>query len=381
MSATAGSSAGWMGRMETCISPDIMGIMRTVWLLVVSALAAGACHHTARPETHHRSTWIYRGAWLAPRSGHPLDAPEASRILGEMRGLGVLQVAVGHDVQMPKLTEPRLVWGEGDAGLRGFLRRAREVGLTTFLLPRIESPDFFRPPYPFRGDIRFDTRKDWDRFHDQVEHMLLHYGRLAQEEGVALLGLGLELKHSVREHPQRWREIIRKVRSVYRGSLTYSANWHEEWEHVTFWDALDFIGVGAYFELKPVPPEPADAKPGTASREQLVARWRPILEQLRGVSRRYRRPILFTEVGYAGYVDCAERPWEWAGKQAKGTPIDHRAQARATGALLDVVAAEECLAGVFLWRFYTYAEGIADWEYGLQGRPALEAVRRAYGGR
>lgn len=298
-----------------------------------------------------------------------------------MRRLGVLQVAVGHDVQMPSVKEPRLVWGEGDQGLRGFLRRARKQGLDTFLVPRIESPDFFRPPYPFRGDIRFDTKADWDRFHDQMEQMLVHYARLAEEEGVGLLGLGLELKHSVREHPQRWRQIIRRVRSVYRGKLTYSANWYQEWEHVKFWDALDFIGVGAYFELRPVPPEPADVAPGSASRQQLVARWQPILERLREVSRKYGRPVLFTEVGYAGYVDCAERPWEWAGKQEKGTPIDHRVQARATGALLDVVAAEECLAGVFLWRFYTYTKGVADWEYGLQGRPALQVLREAYGGR
>jgi Glycoside Hydrolase Family 113 len=337
-------------------------------------------HHSAGKPSGQRPGWFYRGAWLAPRSGHPLDTAEGSKILREMRALGVRQVAIGHDVQMPVFEEPRLVWGEGDSALRGFLRRARQEGLETFLLPRIESPDFFRPPYPFRGDIRFATAVDWDRFHDDMERMILHYARLCEEEGVALFGLGLELKHSVRGHPQRWREIIRKVRKVYRGKLTYSANWWQEWEDVTFWDALDFIGIGAYFELKPQPPEPADAAPGTAARQQLVARWRPIRERLRRVSNRYGRPVLFTEVGYTGYVDCAERPWEWAGKQEKGTPIDHRAQARATGALLDVVAAEECVAGVFVWRFYTNPGGTADWEYGFQGRPAAAVLAEAYGG-
>lgn len=298
-----------------------------------------------------------------------------------MRGRGVRQVAVGHDVRMPSLREPRLVWGEGDAALRGFLRRARQEGLETFLLPRIESPDFFRPPYPFRGDIRFATAEGWERFHDQMEQMILHYARLAQEEAVALLGLGLELKHSSRGHPRRWRRIIDRVRRVYRGKLTYSANWWQEWEQVKFWDALDLIGIGAYFELRPQPPEAADAPPGSASRRQLVARWRPIRKRLRQMSRKHGRPVLFTEVGYPGYRDCAERPWEWAGKQQKGTPVDHRAQARALGALLDVVAAEDCVAGLFVWRFYTNPEDIAPWEYGLQGRPAAEVLEEAYGGR
>lgn len=337
-------------------------------------------HHSANTQTNQRPTWVYRGAWLAPRSGHPLDTAEGSQILRDMRALGVRQVAVGHDVQMPKLREPGLVWGEGDAALRGFLRRCKQEGLDVFLLPRIESPDFFRPPYPFRGDIDFQSVSDWDRFHDNMERMILHYARLAEEEGVALLGLGLELKHSVRGHPQRWRQIIQRVRKVYRGGLTYSANWWREWEHVAFWDALDFIGIGAYFELRAQPPERLDAVPGTASREQLVARWRPVVEHLRRVSKQYGKPVLFTEIGYAGFIDCAERPWEWAGKQEKGTAIDHRAQARAFGALLDVVAAEECLAGLFVWRFYTHPANIAAWEYGLQGRPAAAVLRAAYGG-
>ena len=209
-----------------------------------------------------------------------------------------------------------------------------------------------------------------------MEKMILHYARLAQEEGVALFGLGLELKHSVREHPERWRRIIAKVRKVYTGKITYSANWYEEWEHVTFWDALDFIGIGAYFELKPGDSD--RARPGAASWQDLVERWRPIRERLRRVSSKYHRPVLFTEVGYTGYRDCAERPWEWAGKQGKRVPIDHDAQVRALTALFEIVRGEACLAGLFVWSFYTNPSDIAAWEYAVQGRPSAAVVRRAY---
>jgi hypothetical protein len=355
---------------------------------VAVAFAACACQDAAQPagdealdpqDSGQGEAWEYRGAWLAPRSDHPLDSEEGTRILRQMRDLGIRQVAVGHDVNMPKVTEAHLTWGKEDAALRGFLRRARQVGLATFLLPRIESPDFFQPPFPFRGDIRFATAAEWDRFHNDMERMILHYAQLAQDEGVALLGLGLELKHSVRGHPQRWRRIIAKVRKIYRGKITYSANWWSEWQEVTFWDALDFIGIGAYFELKPQPPESSDAQPGTASRQQLLRRWRLIRQRLRLMSDKYGRRVIFTEVGYAGYKDCAERPWEWAGKQEKGAPLDHRAQARAYGALFDLVRSEPCVAGLFVWRFYTFPEGVAAWEYGLQGRPAEKALRQAYG--
>ena len=360
-------------------------MLRRSWLLLVSALGLAACAadgDVGDVGPQHKgqgAAWEYRGAWLASRVGHPLDSEAGSTILRQMHALGIRQVAVGHDVNMPKIRQTQLTWGEGDAALRGVLRRATREGLATFLLPRIESPDFFRPPFPFRGDIQFATAAQWDRFHDGMERMILHYARLAQEEGVALLGLGLELKHSVRGHPQRWRQIIGKVRKVYRGKITYSANWWSEWEEVTFWDALDFIGIGAYFELKPQPPESPDPEPGTASRKQLLARWRPIRERLRRMADQYGRRVIFTEVGYAGYKDCAERPWEWAGKEEKGVTLDHQAQARAYGALFDMVRDEPCLAGLFVWRFYTNPGGVGGWEYGLQGRPAEKVLRGAYG--
>jgi hypothetical protein len=314
----------------------------------------------------------YRGAWLAPREGHPLDSNHGSEVLRHMRGLGVNIVAVGQEVEMPSMRVPELKWGDGDAALRSFLRRARRAGLHSFLLPRIESPDFFKPPYPFRADIDFATKSEWGSFHANMERMVLHYARLAEAEGVAVFGLGLELKHSVRKFADFWRGLIAKVRRVYRGKITYSANWYDEWHGIEFWSDLDFIGVGAYFELKG--PEPV----GRATKAQLVERWSPIVAQLSAAAKRTGRPVLFTEVGYTGYVDCAERPWEWAGKAEKGIAIDHDVQARATAALMEIVRSREFFAGLFVWSFYTKPTLAAPWEYAVQGRPAEAALRRAY---
>ena len=33
------------------------------------------------------------------------------------------------------------------------------------------------------------------------------------------------------------------------GVLTYAANWWKEYEAVTFWNALDYVGIQGYFEL------------------------------------------------------------------------------------------------------------------------------------
>ena len=322
----------------------------------------------------HREMEI-QGGWLAPRDGFPLDSRYGDEALAGMRVLGVRQVAVGVEVTMPTLAQPALEWGEADESLRNYLKRVERAGMEIFLLPRIESPDFFAPPYPFRADIDFATTEGWNTFHTGMEEMILHYAQLCEEEGVALFGLGLELKHSVRGHADRWREIIAKVRQVFRGQITYSANWYDEWEQVEFWGELDFIGVGAYFEL-----QGSDAPEGTATVAQLIGRWEPVVARLRRVSEEYGKQVLFTEVGYTGYFDCAERPWEWAGKQARGVAVDHDAQARAFEALLQMAGQQDFMSGMFVWTFYTDPAGVAPWEYGVQGRPAQAVLRRSFGG-
>jgi hypothetical protein len=313
--------------------------------------------------------------WFAPHGSVALDDAAALPPLRRLVALGADTVAIGHDVVMPRLAVPELEWGQPaeDARLRRVLRRIGRLGMRRFLLPRIESPEFFAPPYPFRADIRFPDAARWERFHAALERMVVHYARLAQAEGVELLGLGLELKHSVLGFPERWRAIIAAARREYSGPITYSANWYEEWREVAFWGELDYIGIGAYFELAGAEP------PGTASAAALVGRWQPILAGIEARARQIGRPVLFTEVGYPGFRDCAERPWEWAGKAARGgVAIDHAAQARAWQALLQVVEASAGVVGLFAWSAYTTPAAVADWEYGILDRPAEAVLRRAW---
>jgi hypothetical protein len=328
---------------------------------------------SAQTEVSERLELPLRGAWLAPREGSPLNSDRGSTVLASMRALGVTHVAIGHEVNMPKMSEPRLEWGIDDEELLGVLARIKEQDMQVFLLPRIESPDFFAPPYPFRADIKFETDAEWRQFHEQMREMLLHYANLAESEGVQLFGIGLELKHSVKDHAEAWREIISQLRQVYSGKLTYSANWYDEWEEVSFWDALDFIGVGAYFELKP-----ENGEPDAGEVEDLVARWQHSIASLQARSLRWDRPVMFTEIGYTGYVDCAERPWEWAGKQGGKVAIDWNRQADCYRALFRAFSAKSWFSGTFIWRFYTDSENIQDWEYALQGRPAERVLGEAY---
>ena len=52
----------------------------------------------------------------------------------------------------------------------------------------------------------------------------------------------------VLNRPKFWNELILKIKKLYKGKLTYAANW-DEYKRIHFWNVLDYIGVDAYFPL------------------------------------------------------------------------------------------------------------------------------------
>ena len=151
---------------------------------------------------------------------------------------------------------------------------------------------------------------EWAEWFESYRTFILHYARLAEANGIEALCIGSELRTTVKERPQDWRAIIAEVRKVYHGLLTYGANWYGEFEEVPFWDDLDLIAIHAYFPLS------TEQRP---TRAQLVRGWRTYLERIERLQRRYRKPVLFTELGYRSVNATAGKPWEWprAGESAR----------------------------------------------------------------
>ena len=71
-------------------------------------------------------------------------------------------------------------------------------------------------------------------------------------------GLSVTEVASVHPHPTRtgsttgrdgqWRAVIAAVRAEFDGTLTYAGDWTDA-IYVPWWDALDLIGVDAYYQL------------------------------------------------------------------------------------------------------------------------------------
>jgi hypothetical protein len=174
--------------------------------------------------------------------------------------------------------------------LRSVIRDAKmRHNIKVMLKPHIDLTE--DAPEYWRGDIGTGfSASDWDRWFESYEKFILTYARLAEEEQVELLSLSCELIVAS-EQEAHWRALIPKVRKVYKGMLTDAANWAIPGEggevaDKKWWDAVDMIGVDEYY-------------PFTGQTVQdLVVEWQPIISQLRGVSLKFNKTLIFTEIGY-----------------------------------------------------------------------------------
>jgi hypothetical protein len=191
---------------------------------------------------------------------------------------------------------------------------------------------------------------------------------------------------------REWRRLIAEVRAVYSGRLTYAANF-DEYREVGFFDALDLIGINAYFPLRELPhPQATDE---TLARE-LEQGWRRVygeIEEFRTSQGLTEKPVLFTELGYTRFQDMSVAPWAGDGftllEREAGDrlvvwpeqPLRPRERALAIDALRRVEHARSSplLAGLLWWKLTTVPSHVEIEPFVLllgSGDPLEDALRQ-----
>jgi hypothetical protein len=243
--------------------------------------------------------------------------------------------------------------GESDEAVCEAAARAHALGLRVWLKPQVWTRGW-------EGALAFSP-SGWRQFFDAYDEILLHWALLAEREGCDGLFVGHELASGTAADPERWRELIGRVRRLYAGPLSYDANWDEA-ARVTFWDALDLIGVSFYAPLSDRPTH--DAGRLRAGAEQA-------LTALRDVARRTGRPVLIAELGYPPTVNAAQRPWDGA-----AAPADPELQRLCLEAAIAAMDPQEWLAGAYFWRWGSGPPGRDD-PFDPRGRPAEDVITRS----
>ncbi len=295
--------------------------------------------------------------------------------LERLRDLGVTHVTLvqfgfQRNIEVPQIRmNPDANWfSESDEGIRSLAARAATLNMGVILKPHIWVGGYSTEGQS-RSQIGYDTEDQWQLWESDYRQFMLHYARLAEEIEAAMLVIGTELSRAALEREGFWRDLAREIRTLYRGPLTYAANWWGEYEHVLFWDALDCIGIQAYFELS------QDPDPSVAT---LREAWMPHKEDIQRLSRATQRPVLFTEIGYRNVPDAAAKPWRWPSRDEIYTvePADEL-QSR----LYDVFFAsfwdEPWFAGAIIWKWNAHSGRRANYlDFSLRGKPAAQVVRK-----
>ncbi|PSQ88851.1 MAG: hypothetical protein BRD30_06495 [Bacteroidetes bacterium QH_2_63_10] len=255
-------------------------------------------------------------------------------------------------------------YSESHVGIRTLARRADALGMDVILKPHLWVGGYDEAQN--RSKIGFESAARWQEWEANYRRFLMIYARLAAEVNADVLVLGTELTRAATERPDFWRELASDARSVYDGDLTYAANWHKAYKQIQFWEALDYVGVQAYFPL-------TDAE--SPSLATLREGWQPHRAELARVHERTGRPILFTEVGYRSAAKAAKAPWTWPEKDGETTP-DYALQARCYEAFLSTVGQTSWLKGGIIWKWHPPSEIERRTGFTPQDKPAEAVLRR-----
>jgi hypothetical protein len=298
------------------------------------------------------------------------DRDQGRASFAALRSLGVDSISIHtweprqRAVDEPDFTEASPRWTM--AHLPALVARAHEAGLKVMYKPHLELSRrrFGGETSAWHGAIEMRDEAGWRAWFANYEAYLMDHARRAQEAGADLLCVGREIDRTVLRREADWRRLIARVRTVYHGPLTYSAH-HDTFAELGFWDALDFVGVAAYFPLSQAPDPDAAA---------LDAGWAAVLPRLEALSRRTGKPVLLTEVGYPALPGAAREPWS----EARG-PADPWLQARCYEAALRAAAGRPWLQGAYFWLW----EGVSqppfrDRSFTIQGKPAAFVMSAYY---
>ena len=256
-----------------------------------------------------------------------------------------------------------------DNSLREGTRFAKSLGLEVSYKLFVESNDGWRA-YIQPGDK--------GRWFNQYQDIAVGLGQVGEQAGADLLVLGTEMVGiaSAAQDPANtgyWYDLIGAVRSVYSGELTYGGNWggaYDEKNNIEFWDALDYIGVSAYYE---------PGKAGAYDVASVQNFWANIdRNDLAPLSRRFGKDIIFTEVGYRSTDGALERPWDFG----YGGNYNTYEQEVGYEGLLSYFQNVDYIEGLHMWDWSTDPNygGPGNTDYTPWNKPAGQILSNYYNG-
>lgn len=254
-------------------------------------------------------------------------------------------------------------WGEKTDGNCMLIQLAQENNLKVMVKPHV----WIRGE-GWTGDFNLSSEEEWSVWEEDYTKYILNHAVKADSMKVDMLCIGTEYRIPAKERPLFWRTLIAKVREVYGGKITYAANW-DNYENITWWDEVDYIGIDAYFPL-------VDREDPLV--EDIERGWNPIKDQLSRFSKQWEKPVVFTEYGFQSVNGAAGKHWE---VEKSLESVNEQLQANAYEATFRAMEKEEWYAGGFFWKWHFLMKE-DDWyltEWTPQYKEAEHVIAEWYG--
>ena len=256
-------------------------------------------------------------------------------------------------------------WGETPRGAEHTIKLAHANGIKVMLKPQVWMHG------SWVGEMDYGSDEEWRQWETDYRSYIMEFARMAERNKVELLCIGTEFKIAVVKRTKFWKDLIKDIRDVYGGKITYCSNW-DSFDQVPIWAEVDLIGISAYFPL---------SESRTPSINELTKAWSKVKPALRKLSKRYKgKGILFTEYGYMSVDGCAGKTWELESKRMS-LNANQLAQANAIEAMFQSFCDESYWKGGFLWKWYPNKgsrnySAFRERDYTPQGKMAEETLMR-----
>ncbi len=288
---------------------------------------------------------IVRGMTVScPTWGWEWGTDAMVETMAELKELGVNWIAIHPYARIDN---------DGTVAARGFdpaeppdwitrpIAEAHALGMSILLKPHIA---YWGSRFDWRGAIDFPDAGNLARFWSTYPDWIERVATIAADADAFVVGTELD---KLLGNEAGWRDTIARVRKHTDAHLTYAANW-DAYATVPFWDALDAVGVQAYFPVVPGTGEPDE--------RALAAGWARILEEVSAVAAAAHKPVVFTELGYNESSKAAQEPWSYH----RGGPQAAELQARCLDAALSAIDGHPAVVGAFLWKWFPGTPQVGD---------------------
>jgi len=381
--------------------------MRQIIIIAITVIAVAAGLHYSPAEAQTRNPSIsltYRGFnYVSYYNGAYENADSLPALVGTGANAVALAFEYGIDVQNSAVYADSN-YTDSLAAIAATITEANGRGLSVMVRPLI---DFLDPAI-----IGSYSVGDWRSFYNPTnaaaffasyKTMIVNVAQVAQANGAAIVCIGAELDQLTGPaYLSYWSDIIASVRAVFSGKLTYSADWDDNispWRgqhgltagtgnltsQVSFWNALDYLGIDGYAPISDA------ANPVLAD---LIAGWtlvpsdptslavtgnQSLISYFESVATQTGKPLIFTELGYESASDAAQQP---AGTSTN--IYDPALQANLYAAFFDAwqQSGNNSLTGIYFWNWDPNAAEVGPGNgpnFSPQAEPAQRVVTAAFG--